>query len=187
MQVPVVQATPPGESAQSGRQTPPMQALPGWQSSSCVEQVAPDLLSCVLAQSQTVPSVSATPVRPARNTHLKPARGLAHSAVPVGLQVSAGGVHSHTLGTDSPVMSTGPIAEQRLLPAQSPSLRHMRKHCHGHTLSEMQSDPGSQLFALLVQVPCTGTKLEGGGAVSQWKLARVLASMVHRRSHAQPA
>ena len=152
--------------SQTWRQVPSTQTLPGWQSSGgCVEQLPPGLLSCRLAQSQTVLSVLFTPVRPARNTHLNPARGFAHSAAPVGLQLSAGGVHSQTLGTAAPRMSTGPIAEQLLPAGQSTSLRHMRKHCQGQMSSEMQIDPGSQLFALFVQVSCTSTKVEGGGAV----------------------
>ena len=75
---------------------------PGRQSSGKVEHFSPTFLSCSELQSQTVLSVFATPVSPARNTQLRVGRAIPQPALPVGLQVSTGGEHKKTLFTAWP-------------------------------------------------------------------------------------
>jgi hypothetical protein len=66
-------------------------------------------------QSQTVLSVLATPVSPARNTQLKLVRAVPQAALPVGLHVSIGGEQKNRLFTARLLASTMVLAVQRLL------------------------------------------------------------------------
>ncbi len=108
------------------RHVPFTQAEPGWQSSGSVEHFAPTALSCKVAQSQTVLSVLAMGARPARNTQPKPARGLPHAALPMGLQFSMGGEQRKRLSSGWLFLSRIVLAVHRLLLAQSASVRQVR-------------------------------------------------------------
>jgi hypothetical protein len=99
-----------------------MQIRPAAQSSGSMPHASPSRLLCKVLQSQIVDSL-ATPVCPARKKQLKPSRGLAQAAAPVGLQVSMGGVHRKTPGTGFMLTSSKVFTEHRLSVGQSVSLR----------------------------------------------------------------
>jgi hypothetical protein len=99
---------------------------PGWQLSGELTQSSPTFALCQVAQSQTVASVVATPVNPARKTQLKPALVAAQAALPRGLHASVGGEQKYTPSTKvEPLASVRPVFVQCELTGQSESARQV--------------------------------------------------------------
>jgi len=111
---------------QIARQRALMHTAPGRQLSGEITQAAPTSTLCRVAQSQTVASLVATPVRPARNTQLNPPLAAVQAAPPAGLHDSAGGEQKlRPSASLTPPAVVGPVFVQWVFARQSESDRHI--------------------------------------------------------------